>query len=372
VDVANNRSIWRNTINVALADKIAMREQITGMVRQGLVPVLGGSMVSGDGGTRPKSEAAYTLYLRSVAVPHDPAANKQAIAMLEKAVGIDYTYAPAWEALGQRYYFDSAYGDGGEEIFHRSNAAFKRALELDPNSLGAASSLITNLVERGELVRSYDAATDLVRRRPQSAEAHFALSYVLRYAGMLDQSTQQCDTARSLDPGNYHFRSCAWSFLEIGKPDHAMVFLHLDARSEWTAWVTPFVYLAEGNVAEAREAAKNTGKASLYHRELMVACTQAQRPSDMDKIARDAELSVMREPDPESWYHFGSLLAYCGQKDAAIRLLKGAIEQNYCAYEALQMDPLLVNLRRTPEFNELQSAAKECQHVLVQPITVPH
>jgi len=39
---------------------------------------------------------------------------------------------------------------------------------------------------------------------------------------------------------------------------------------------------------------------------------------------------------------------------------------NYCAYETLQTDPLLVKVRRTPEFSELQSAAKQCQHVLVQ------
>ncbi|MFI5114370.1 MAG: protein kinase, partial [Terriglobales bacterium] len=43
VDVANNRSVWRDTISVAASDKIAMREQITSRVRQGLVPVLGGS-----------------------------------------------------------------------------------------------------------------------------------------------------------------------------------------------------------------------------------------------------------------------------------------------------------------------------------------
>jgi hypothetical protein len=53
-------------------------------------------------------------------------------------------------------------------------------------------------------------------------------------------------------------------------------------------------------------------------------------------------------------------------------LLKGAIEHNYCAYETLQTDPLLVKLRRTPEFNELQSAATQCQHLLVEPITASH
>ena len=39
--------------------------------------------------SRPKNQQAYDLYLRSVAVPHDPAPNKEAIKMLEWAVGID-------------------------------------------------------------------------------------------------------------------------------------------------------------------------------------------------------------------------------------------------------------------------------------------
>jgi hypothetical protein len=74
----------------------------------------------------------------------------------------------------------------------------------------------------------------------------------------------------------------------------------------------------------------------------------------------------MRETDPEAWYHLGSLMAYCGQKDAAVRLLRGAIQQNFCAYEALQTDPLLLKLRGTPELSELVSVAKRCQHVQVQ------
>ena len=232
----------------------------------------------GRSGTRPKSEEAYDLFLRSVAVPHDPEPNKEAIKMLERAVGIDPSYAPTWEALGQRYYLDSTYGGGGEEFYDRSNAAFERALSIDPSRVSAASSLITSRVERGELARAYVAAKEMLRRSPQSADAHFSLSYVLRYAGMLDQSTQECNLARQLDPGNFVFRSCAWAFLEMGKTDSAMDFVNLDAGSEWSAWVTPYVYLAQGNVVAARKAANNMGKASMYHRELMVACTQEHKP----------------------------------------------------------------------------------------------
>jgi adenylate cyclase len=100
VDIGDNRTVWRDTMTVAAPDLIAMRSQITAKVRQGLVPALGAGNDAGETGTHPKNEEAYDLYLRSIALPHDPLPNKDAIAMLERAVGIDPTYGPAWEALG--------------------------------------------------------------------------------------------------------------------------------------------------------------------------------------------------------------------------------------------------------------------------------
>ena len=365
IDVPTDRLLWQGTATAKAEDLIGLQEQLTSQVEHGLLPILGGAAGAVESAaSRPKNQQAYDFYLRSVAVPHDPGPNKEAIKMLEWAVGIDSSYAPAWEALGQRYYFDSLFGGGGETMFQRSNSAYERAVTLDPNRVMAASLLITNRVERGELGRAYDAATDLVRRRPQSADAHFALSYVLRYAGMLDQSTQECNTARAADPGNFAFRSCAWSFLEMGKTDRAMDFVQLDAGSEWAAWVAPYVYLAEGNVAEARAAAKNMGKGVSYHRELMEDCTAAQRPADLAKIVRETESAVMMEPDPEAWYHVGALMASCGQNEPALRLLKAAVQQNYCAYSALLDDPLLKNLRKDPAFDEVLTSASNCQRVL--------
>ena len=365
IDVPTDRLLWQTTVTAKAEDMIGLQEQLSTQVQHGLLPILGG--VGGEveaAASRPKNQQAYDYYLRSVAQPHDPEPNKQAITMLEWAVGIDPSYAPAWEALGQRYYFDSSFGGGGEAMFQKSNSAYERATSLDPNRVMAARGLITNRVMRGELGRAYDAATDLVRRRPQNADAHFALSFVLRYAGMLDQAAQECNSARQLDPGNFAFRTCAWTFEEMGKTDRAMDFIHLDAGSEWAAWATPYVNLAEGNVAEARANAKNMGKATTYHRELMEACTAAQRPADLARIVRETESSVMIEADPEAWYHVGALMAYCGQKEPALRLLKAAVQQNYCAYAALLDDPLLKELRKETAFNEVLTASNNCQAVL--------
>jgi hypothetical protein len=98
-----------------------------------LLPALGVAAGALSAASRPQSKEAYDLYLHSLPLPHDPKPNKDAIAVLEHVVGEDRSYAPAREALGQRYYFDSRYGGGGESMFQRSNAAYEQAFALDPN-----------------------------------------------------------------------------------------------------------------------------------------------------------------------------------------------------------------------------------------------
>jgi eukaryotic-like serine/threonine-protein kinase len=373
VDVANNRSVWRDTITVAASDKIAMREQITSRVRQGLVPVLGGSSPSGETGTRPKSEEAYDLYLRSIAVPHDVAPNKDAIAMLERSVGIDPSYAPAWEALGLRYYFDGTYSDGGQAMLKRSDSAMERALALDPNLTDAAGQLITNRAERGEIGNAYSEALALVKRRPDSAVAHFVLGYVLRYVGLLEESAHECDTALALDRGNYQFRSCSWAFMQLGQPQRAMEFVRLDAGSEWAARQTAFILMSQGKLAEARQTIQGTSDAPLMGGDLLQACLDRQQTSQLDRAVQKIETAALAVDDPEPRYWCGAVLSYCRQKEAALRLLRSAVEHNYCAYTALQTDPLLVKFRETREFSKLLSAAKECQNkFLAHPDQSPH
>src|SRR5277367_2058537 len=257
IDVTSDRLLWQGSATANVNDLISLQSQLSTQVQHGLLPALGGG-TGGDFTTasRPKSQEAYDFYLHSLALPHDAGPNKDAIAVLEHVVGVDPTYAPAWEALGQRYYYDADYSDGGEPMFQRSNKAYERAIELDPNRTLATGQLITNHVERGELAQAYQSAQALVKRRPESAQAHFTMGFVYRYAGMLEQSTSECDTALALDPGNYTLRSCAWAFMELGKTERAEDYVRLDAVSEWAAYVLPSVLLRQGKVQEAREAVK--------------------------------------------------------------------------------------------------------------------
>jgi tetratricopeptide (TPR) repeat protein len=338
-----------------------MREQITSRVRQGLIPALGGALAVSEAGTRPKSEEAYDLYLRSIAVSRDSAPNKGAISMLERAVAIDPNYAPAWAALGLRYYLDSTYGDGGEPMFKRSNSACERALALDPNLPLAASQLIINRAERGELVDSYAEAKALVERRPESAEAHFALSYVLRYAGVLGESATECKTALALDPGDNGLRSCAWTFIYLDQPQKAMEFIQLDRGSEWAARFMAYIFLTQGKLPEARDSVDKMSSNPVFGRDFLQACLVPERRNALPAVAQNYGATLNAGRDPELLYYGGSLLAYCGEKESALRVLKSAVEKDYCVYSALQSSLLLAKLRTTPEFSSLLSAAHQCR-----------
>ena len=364
IETGTERLVWQTNLTGSTQDLIGMQQQLSKQVRQGLLPMLGAAGGFLETSTRPNNQEAYDLYLRSVAVSHDPAPNREAIKSLEHVVELDPNYAPAWAEVGLRYYYDATYSNGGEQMFQHSNAALERALVLDTNLIAAASQLIVNRVDRGELGKAYESATALARRRPENAQAHFTLGYVQRYAGMLEESARQCDTALTLAPGDYQFRSCAWAFMELGQFQRARDYIQLDAGSEWANYATPSLLLREGRGAEAREAVKHMSDSPHYHRDLLEACVGLRPPSELDSMAHDAESSQPSEPDPELSYYQGAIFAYCGKKEAAFHLIKTAIELNYCAYSNLLSDPLLRGLHSDRRFDELLTAAHSCQQAV--------
>ena len=361
VDIADNRTVWRDTMTVAAPDLISMRNQITNKVRQGLVPALGAGTDTGEASTHPKNEEAYDLYLRSVAMPHDPAPNKEAIAMLERAVGLDPSYAPAWGYLGIRYHYDSAYAGGGAAVHDRSDSALARAISLDPNYIIASAWLITNHVEQSQLARAYQDAKALVERHPENAQARFALAYVLRYGGAVEESAKECDAAFALDSGNFMLRSCAFTFDQLGNYTRAMDFLQLDAGSLWAASNIKQHYIRDGKLTQAREIVDKFKSSPNFNFQLMAACFENPSSSDVATLARRETDALLADSDPEPRYIVAGDILFCGQKGMALQLLKSAIAGHYCAYSGLQSDPLWAKLRGAPEFNDLLAEAKQCQ-----------
>jgi tetratricopeptide (TPR) repeat protein len=357
IDVDTNQAVWRDTLAVAGQNMIAMREQVLSRISTGLIPALRPTASSSETGSQPKSEEGYDLFLRSAAVSHDPLPNKEAIKMLERAVGLDPSYAPAWDALGQRYYYDAAYSDGGQAAFDRSSAAFERAKALDPNLISTVLNLSVNWVERGRLEEAYAEVAQLLKRRPENGPAHFALGYVLRYAGLLKESQHECDTALGLDPGNYTFRSCAVAFVQDGNYPRGMEYLALDAGSHWSKRNEVFILLRQGRTAEALEKVRTITDDPRMR--LVEGCLEKRPSPEIAELSDGAHGFSLS--DPEIREGTAEIEAFCGRNQVALGLLRQAVHDRFCSYPALDSDPLFLPLRHTTEFQEIHSAAMDCQ-----------
>jgi tetratricopeptide (TPR) repeat protein len=361
IDVENNRVLWRDSVSAPGEDMIALREQMGARLRQGLAPVLG---LAGGSETesKPKNAEAYELYLRTVAMSRDVAPNKQAIQLLEQATALDSSYAPAWQALAHRYYYDGTYGDGGAAAFQRSEAAMSRALSLDPNNVLALQGSIISKTERGSLNDAYDEAAAFLARRADSASAHFAMGYLLRYAGLMEESGRECDRAITLDPNNREWRSCSYTFFAMGDDKRAQEFLRLDAGSEFSRGVESDILLSQGKVAQAAE----TIPSVFATQRNGLAAFAAGRKQEAAALARQDVASTLLVHDSEQKFGAAGWVGLVGEREGAFALLRKAVEQNYCGALAAETNPLYANLRSRPEFTQIMDQARQCREKFLQ------
>jgi tetratricopeptide (TPR) repeat protein len=315
-----------------------------------------------DQAIEPRNEEAYALYLRSAALPMEPAVNKQGLDMLERAVQLDPGYPPAWLALARRYYTEARYGNGGAAMMTRFEMATERALSLDPNYVAPAAALIVVRSERGDLIGAYQRATDLVLEHPDSLEAQFALSYVLRYAGVLDEAADRCERAMLLDRGmqTTSLRSCAKVFLLRADYPRTMTYLRLDQGADYAKALSIDMLVRQGKTQEALQVGSpNIPEWKSY--DMLLACLAGKPSSEVAALAA----SVRVADDPELNYFAAAHLTYCNQTASALDLLGEAIKGNYCSYPAIESDPLLAPLRSKPEYVGLRDAALQCQQTFL-------
>jgi len=361
VDAENDRVLWQAAVSSATADLVSLRAQLTAKVQQGLVPALGAGPESANAETKPRNEQAYDLYLHSLAMPRTVAADREAIASLERAVELDPDYAPAWATLGQRYYYEAEFASGGNEIYQRSRAALQRANTLDPNLMAAARQLATSAADLGDLETAYKEGREMLRLRPDSAEAHFTLSYVLRYAGLLHEAMQECDAALRLDPQDYALRSCAIPFAAAGNAERARLFLNLDAGSDWSNNMAISLLMREGKFDQARAALQAIPETPFYARNFLEACVEGKSGPEYDRIALQKETEISALQDSEPRFYRGMEMVFCNQPKIGWRMIGEAIQHNHCGYENLQLDEFFAKSRQTPEYRRALAEAKACQ-----------
>jgi serine/threonine protein kinase/TolB-like protein len=355
VNVENNRVVWRDTVSGNAQDMIQMEKQLADHVRQGLLPALGADRAMASGGD-PTNAEANDLVLRAAAMSDDPGPNREAYSLLKKAVALDPNFAAAWYALGDRAYSRAQYDNGGEIAFVEAEQANRKALELDPNNLKAMRAQVVGRTEKGDLEGAYNAAKQLVQKRPDDADAHFAMSYVLRYGGMLDEAAKECETAIDRDPRNPQFRSCALVYESMKQYKRAIdVVQKVDPGSNFTAGVVTGIAIRQGDLERARAVIQTAvGERAIFTRSCLDHTLTQKETDNFMSI-------MMANRDPEPRLGYAGVAIYCGQLEPGIKLMTSAIDLNFCGYDMLKSDPLFDPIRSRPEYVRSLEKAQACK-----------
>ena len=358
-DTRSNQLLWRDSLDAPADNLVSAQVQMALRLRGGLAPALGASQ--DQAGPEPTNAEAYALFLRSVALPLDPDRNHDGIAALERSLALDERYAPAWQALSRRYYVNARYGQGNPVDIERAEAAAKRAVTLDADFVAPAAGLVVYQVERGDLAGAYARASRLVERRADSVDALFALSYVLRFAGRLDEAATHCERAFLLDRRNATsgLRSCAVVFLLLGDYTRASNYLHLDEGSEWQKALTIHMLLRQNKIADALALGEpNVPQWTTYP--LLRACASGLPAAEVANLAANVTPST----DPETNFFAAAHLSYCGDVARAEALLSQAIAGGYCSAPAIETDPFFAKLRESGSYAAVLKKARACRHAL--------
>lgn len=112
-----------------------------------------------------------------------------------------------------------------------------------------------------------------------------------------------------------------------------MDFVRKDLSSEWSKAHAIEVRLREGKKKQAIA----IGAPQIPHWDsykMLLECARVEPELRIKELASKVEV----DDDPEVDYLFAGHLAYCGQASSALRMLKTAIDRNYCSYPAMDKD----------------------------------
>lgn len=306
---------------------------------------------------------AYELYLRSIAYKLEFPANGQAIQLLERSTQLDPGSARSWYELARRYRIEFINTGRGRGFLEQAREANRRALELAPDFSPAKLHQVTLDLESGQVGPAYEAALAMTRANPRDANAHYALSYALRHGGMFEESAAECDRALKLDPSNATLRSCGLVFILLGRYDRATPYLDLDPLSSYVRFRRMELAILANDKTTALEVARSirVGPHDYPDARMMEAALSGAPAEAVRNWSRETEALLDSINFPESNFVEARYQAWAGQTDAALRLLRRAIANNYCSYPVTDTDPLLANVRRLPEYKDLRQAGVACR-----------
>jgi DNA-binding winged helix-turn-helix (wHTH) protein/TolB-like protein/Tfp pilus assembly protein PilF len=370
VDVETNEILWRDQIDLKYERLLTVQDNVAQHVIDGLKLKLSPTEVEHLKLDVPHNALAYEYYLRGVDL-YSANNFKLAAEMFEQSVALDPAYALAWAHLGTAYTALAAFSFGGREDYQKAQAAYQKALELNPEQVEARVLMANLFTDTNRVVQAVPLLREVVKANPNYALAHWELGYAYRFAGMLDQSIAECDLARTLDPKVKIHSSALNSYLYAGQYER---FLRSLPANEDIAFIRFYRGLAHLYLKNDKSAAADFDRAYELEPSLYTQIGKALSyglGGDSKKgleVLNDTERKIDERgvSDAEAMYKVAQGYAILGDKSSALRMLRRGIEGGFFCYPYIKEDPLLANLRDQAEYTAMLNAARQSHEAFKQ------
>ena len=357
IDGKTDKILGRGTIDLKYDKLLRVQDNVAQRIIKDLELNLSPSEAERIKADAPVNPLAYEYYLRGVDL-HSQHKFPMAIKMLEKSTEIDPNYASAWAYLGASYTSDAAFEFGGREQYRRAQAAYERALAIQPSQLDAQIFLANLLVDTGKVEQAMPLLRDAFKTNPNYADVHWELGYAYRFAGMLNESVAECERARQIDPLVKANGSVLNAYLYLGNYDKFIASLPEVNDSAFLLFYRGF---GEYYKRDWDQATRDFDRAFNLDPNLYSQIGKALSHSILHRNTDGLEILHVVEKkieergvgDPEATFKIAQAYAVLGDKAAALRALRSSVEGGFFSYTYLVTDPLLDPLRSEPEFAEI-------------------
>jgi TolB-like protein/Flp pilus assembly protein TadD len=205
IDARSDRHLWAKSFERSSKDVLALQDELAAAIANEIHVTLTPAEESRLAKGRTVKPDAYDAYLKGRYFFNRPSDENlsKAIALFEKATGMDASYAPAFSGLSDALLW-AGYNEGvltGTEARPKAKAAAEKAIALDPESAEAHTSLANF-----KLWYEYDwAGSEAEFRRaielnPNYAFAHDQFGIGLSFQGRFDEAIAAGKRAAALDP----------------------------------------------------------------------------------------------------------------------------------------------------------------------------
>jgi eukaryotic-like serine/threonine-protein kinase len=363
VDLKLNRILWHDSFDVKFDKLLTVQDHVAQEIAKGLELDLSPTEAQNLNSSKSVNPKAYEYYLRGIdlgSINDFPGA----VAMLEKSVSLDSNYALSWAHLGKAYSASATLQFGGREMYDKAEAAYEKAIALDPNLVEPRIYMANMLTDTGRVEQAVPILRAALKSNPQDAELHWELGYAYRFAGMLRQSVSECEHARQIDPQVKLNSSALNAYLYLG--EYAKFLESLPSTD--SAYILFYRGFAEFYLGHPDEAAKFFDRAYMLNPELLQPRI-GKALSDNISGRPAAGLALLRETqdrmedrgvgDAESMYKIAQTYSVLGDKHDALHALSHTVEGGFFCSYCFSTDPLLSGIRSDPEFQRLSDDARQ-------------